>query len=672
MSSNKEENQRQPSGGPGHGGMGAMGRIVEKPKDFKGTIRRLGTYLAPYKVALVFILLLSIGSTVFAISGPKILGSATDKLTEGIVSIKVYDEVSKNLPPGATIPPGTTGAALLEKMPDSIKDKIPATYLGIIEKMDLSAKPGIDFPGIANILLFTLGLYLLMALFYYIQGFMMAGITQKIIYRLRNNVSEKLDRLPMAYFDRNTHGEILSKVTNDIDTISNTLQQSLTQIVMSVVTIIGVVIMMLTISFWMTLITFLTLPLSAFIAAKIAKVSQKEFKINQGELGKLNSHVEEMYSGHKVIKALNREEDSIAKFTVINKKLYRAGWRSQFITSIIMPLLMFVSNVGYVGVAVLGGILSGNGMLTIGSIQAFIQYSRSFTQPITEIASTFNTLQSTAAAAERVFLLLDEVEEIPEIAKPLELTETRGEVTFQEVDFRYVPEKKLIEGLNIDVKAGQTVAIVGPTGAGKTTLVNLLMRFYELDGGTIRIDGKDIKELKRSNLRKQFGMVLQDTWLFNGTIRENIAYGRAGATEDEIIAAADAAYVDYFVRTLADGYDTMINEEASNISAGQKQLLTIARAILADPAILILDEATSSVDTRTEVLIQKAMLNIMKGRTSFVIAHRLSTIRNADIILVMDQGSIIEQGNHKDLLAKKGFYHDLYYSQFASGDELAA
>ncbi len=670
MSKEKEQQVTAPRG-PGRGFGGPMGRIAEKPKDFRGTMFRLGEYLKKYLAAISLILLLAVGSTIFAITGPKILGQATDKLIEGVVKLNFYEEVQKNLPPGVTLPPGTTGAALLEQLDQGMKEKIPSSYLKALEEMDITQRPSIDFQAIGEILLYVLGIYVISALFYYIQGFVMAGITQKTIYRLRKDVNEKLDRLPMAYFDRNTHGEILSRVSNDIDTISNTLQQSLTQMIISVVTIVGIVIMMLTISPWLTLVAFLTLPLSGFIAAKIAKFSQKEFKANQKELGLLNSHVEEMFSGHKIIKSLNREENSITLFQEINQRLYRAGWRSQFVSGIIMPLLMFVSNLGYVAVAVIGGLLSGQGLLSVGSIQAFIQYTRQFTQPITEVANIANTLQSTAAAAERVFQLLDEEEEVPEVLKPVEICCARGAVAFQDVSFSYLPERPLIQGLNIQVEAGQTVAIVGPTGAGKTTLVNLLMRFYELGEGAITIDGTDIRELARSNLRKQFGMVLQDTWLFQGSIRDNIAYGREGATPEEVEAAARAAYVDHFIRTLEHGYDTEINEEGSNISAGQKQLLTIARAILADPPILILDEATSSVDTRTEVLIQKAMGNIMEGRTSFVIAHRLSTIRNADLILVMDQGAIVEQGTHESLLAAGGFYHHLYNSQFAAASTAA-
>ncbi len=663
MSNNKEKAQ-----GPGPRGGHAFAKVVEKPQDFKGTIIRLGNYLKVFKIALILVVMLAIGSTVFSIVGPKILGQATDKLAQGILGLQVYEEVQNNLPPGVTLPDGTTGKSLLDKMDPNIKSKIPKTYISFIEKMDVSKKPSIDFGSISKILLFALGLYILSGLFYYIQGFIMAGVTQKTIFNLRRDVSTKLDRMQMKYFDQNTHGEILSKVTNDIDTISNTLQQSLAQILMSIVTVIGIVIMMLTISFWLSLITFLTLPLSALITALIVKFSQKEFKINQEQLGYLNSHVEEMYSGHKVIKALNQEESSISKFEVINEKLYSASWRSQFISGIIMPLLYFVSNLGYVAVAVVGGVLTSNGIISIGNIQAFMQYSRQFNQPINDIAGIFNTLQSTAAAAERVFKLLDEKEEIKEIEEAKELNNVKGAVKFDNVTFSYRADKPLIENLNIDIYAGQTVAIVGPTGAGKTTLVNLLMRFYELDGGSILVDGINITDLKRSELRKQFGMVLQDTWLFNGTIKENIAYGRKGSDFNDVLAASNVANVDHFVRTLPLGYDTIINEEGNNISAGQKQLLTIARAVLADPPILILDEATSSVDTRTEILIQKAMLNIMKGRTSFVIAHRLSTIKNAGLILVMNDGSIIEKGNHKDLLAQKGFYYNLYNSQFDNKD----
>ena len=662
----KTNNSAMGGRGPGSGGM--MTRDAEKPKNFKATIKRLVNYLKPYYVQLVIIFMLAIASTVFTILGPKILAGATDKLTEGVIGIKVYQQIQDNLPPGVVLPEGTKGSTLIDKLDPSIKDKIPKTYLNYINDLDVSQEPTIDFSGIGQILLSVLALYVLSAIFYYIQGYIMVGITQKTIFKLREDVSQKIDRLPMKYFDENTHGEILSRVTNDIDTISNTLQQSLTQIIMSFVTIIGIVIMMLSISPWLTLITFLTLPISAFIAGMIAKKSQKEFKANQLELGHMNSHVEEMYAGQSIIQAYNQEDVSISKFDKINKRLYTASWKSQFVSSVIMPLLMFVGNLGYVAIAVIGGLLTNNGMLTVGSIQAFMQYSRQFTQPITDIANMFNILQSTAAGAERVFMLLDEEEEIPESSNPIELKNIKGQIDFRDVDFSYIPEKELIKNLNLDIRAGHTIAIVGPTGAGKTTLVNLLMRFYELQNGAIYIDDHDIVDLSRGDLRNQFGMVLQDTWLFNGTIKENIAYGNDKATDQEIVAAAEAAYVDNFVRTLENGYDTVINEEGSNISSGQKQLITIARAILKNPPIMILDEATSNVDTRTEVLIQKAMNNIMQGRTSFVIAHRLSTIKNADYILVMNHGTIVETGNHKELLAQGGFYSDLYRSQFTNSE----
>jgi ATP-binding cassette subfamily B protein len=484
------------------------------------------------------------------------------------------------------------------------------------------------------------------------------------VYTLRKQVEDKFARLPLKFFDSRTHGEILSRAVNDMDNISSTLQQSLTQLITSLVTIVGVVVMMLSINPLLTLVVVLTFPLSLFVTTVIAKRSQTYFAQQQRALGELNGHVEEMYTGHKIVKAFGYESKSLAKFNALNEKYYNAGWRAQFVSGMIMPLMMSIGNIGYVFVSVIGGILVAQRSIAIGDVQAFLQYVRQFTQPITQLANIANIIQSTLASAERVFELLDEQEEIPEaaIAKVIEVPQ--GEVQFQHVKFGYKEDVPLIEDMNIDVKSGQTIAIVGPTGAGKTTLVNLLMRFYELNGGKITVDGVDITQLKRGNLRRLFGMVLQDTWLFNGTIRANIAYGREGVTEEEIIQAAKAAHADHFIRTLPESYDTILNEEASNISQGQKQLLTIARAVLADPAILILDEATSSVDTRTELLIQKAMGELMKGRTSFVIAHRLSTIRDADLILVMNHGSIIEKGTHKELLAKAGFYADLYNSQF--------
>lgn len=617
-----------PGGGPGGGfgrnpfggGPGGMMMPVQKAKDFKGTLSRLLRYVKPYNTRLIAVVAMAVLGTLFSIFSPKLLGNATTKLFEGsMMKLK-----------------GVAGAH-------------------------------IDFAYILNILLILAGLYVLSSIFIYIQQFIMAGVSQKIVFDLREEINDKLARLPLKFFDARTHGEILSRVTNDVDNIGTTLQQSMSQTISSIITLIGIIIMMLTISPLLALITILTLPLSLIVTKKVASRSQKYFAGQQKTLGELNGHVEEMFTGHSVVKAFGYESKSIAKFNEINDRLYQAGWRAQFISGIIMPLMMFVGNIGYVLVSVAGGIMVTARAITVGDIQAFIQYSGQFTMPITQIANMANLIQSTVASAERIFELLDESEEIPELADAKEIRQPQGNVSFGNVRFGYKDDAPLIGDMNIDVKQGQTVAIVGPTGAGKTTLVNLLMRFYEINGGRISIDSTDIRELKRGNLRSLFGMVLQDTWLFNGTIRDNIAYGRQGATEQEIIHAAKAAYADHFIRTLPDGYDTVLNEEASNLSQGQKQLLTIARAILADPAILILDEATSSVDTRTEVYIQKAMTDLMKGRTSFVIAHRLSTIRDADLILVMNHGSLIEKGTHQGLLAMNGFYSDLYNSQFTGG-----
>ena len=622
--SREQTEKKRGFGGPrrGHGGPGGpgMGMPVEKAKDFKGTLKRLILYLRPHKVQLAAVLVMAILSTVFSIFSPKVMGKATTKLFEGIVA-KIQ---------------GVPGAE-------------------------------IDFQYVWQIIMILIGLYVLSALFGYVQQYLMAGVAQKTVYDLRKDVNAKLNKLPLKYFDARTHGEILSRVTNDVDNIAGTLQQSLTQLITSILTIIGVIAMMLSISPLMTLIAVLTLPLSIVAITSIAKRSQKQFVRQQKELGQLNGHVEEMYTGHKIIKAFGRETKSLEEFDNINERLYEAGWKAQFISGVIMPIMSFIGNIGYVLVSVVGGILVTKRTIEIGDVQAFIQYSRQFTMPITQTANIANIIQSTVASAERVFEILDEEEQVPETANPAVLERPRGDVAFNHVQFGYDPEHLLIEDMNIDVKQGQTIAIVGPTGAGKTTLINLLMRFYEVNGGSITVDGVNIAEMKRGDLRSLFGMVLQDTWLFNGTIRDNIAYGREGATEEEVVRAAKTAYADHFIRTLPGGYNTILNEEASNISQGQKQLLTIARAILADPAILILDEATSSVDTRTEVHIQKAMNELMKGRTSFVIAHRLSTIRDADLILVMNHGTVIEKGTHEELLALGGFYADLYNSQFTKG-----
>lgn len=609
-------------GGPGGHGPGGPGMMMpaEKAKDFKSTLKRLIRYLRPHKYQLGAVLVMAILSTLFSILSPKVMGKATTKLFEGIIG------KMKGIP----------GAA-------------------------------IDFHYVWQIIMVLLGLYLLSSIFSYFQQYLMAGVAQKTVYDLRRDVNDKLSRLPLKYFDARTHGEILSRVTNDVDNISSTLQQSLTQLITSILTIIGVLVMMLSISPLMTLIAVLTLPVSIIAITSIAKRSQKQFIRQQKELGQLNGHVEEMYTGHKIIKVFGREQRSQEQFDDINGRLYDAGWKAQFISGVIMPIMSFIGNIGYVLVSVVGGILVTKKTIEIGDVQAFIQYARQFTQPITQTANIANIIQSTVASAERVFEILDEEEEVKEAAHPVVLEEPKGNVVFDHVKFGYDPDHTLIQDMNIQVSQGQMIAIVGPTGAGKTTLINLLMRFYEVNDGAITIDGVNITDMKRGDLRSLFGMVLQDTWQFNGTIRENIAYGREGATEEEIIQAAKTAHADHFIRTLPAGYDTILNEEASNISQGQKQLLTIARAILADPAILILDEATSSVDTRTEVYIQKAMNELMKGRTSFVIAHRLSTIRDADLILVMNHGSVIEQGTHEQLLEQGGFYADLYNSQFSKG-----
>lgn len=603
---------------PGQGGAGFGGNMMmtgQKAKDFKGTLKRLLGYLKPRRNHLLIVLFAAIMSTIFTIIGPKITGDTITILFEG-----AYGKFH-----------GIPGAA-------------------------------IDFAKIGQLLLILIGLYIVSSLFSFIQQYTMSSVAQNTVYDLREEVNQKLEKLPLKYFDGRPNGEILSRVTNDIDTIGSTLQQSLTQFITSIVTIVGIIIMMLSISPILTLISIVSLPVSMFVIRPILKKSQKYFVKQQRTLGGLNGHIEEMYTGHQVVKAFGYEKKALTEFDQVNEELYEAGRKAQFISGIIMPMMFFIGNLSYVIICVVGGILVTKRAISIGDIQAFITYSKQFTQPITQTANIANIIQSTVAAAERVFELLDEEEESKELTTS-HLTRAQGAVRFDHVDFGY-GEERLIKDMNINILPGQTVAIVGPTGAGKTTLINLLMRFYELKGGKIMIDGVDIQTMPRSDLRKTFGMVLQDTWLFNGTIKENIAYGKTGATDEEIFKAAQLSHADHFIRTLPDGYETILNEEASNISQGQKQLLTIARAVLADPPIMILDEATSSVDTRTEVYIQQAMNRLMKGRTSFVIAHRLSTIKEADLILVMDQGNVIEQGTHIELLAKNGFYTDLYNSQF--------
>ena len=613
-----ERKSRQSMGGP----MGRGPKMVgEKAKDFKGTMKTLLGYLGKFKTSIILVFIFAIGSVSFSVVGPKILGKATTKIFEGLVA-----------------------------------------------KVSGAAGAGIDFDSIGKILLTLIGLYILSAIFSFIQGFVMSGISQKIAYNLRNELSQKINRMPMKYFDSKTHGEVLSRITNDIDTLSQSLNQSMTQLITSVTTIIGVLVMMLSISWMMTGVTLLILPLSMILISFIIKRSQKYFKAQQEYLGHVNGQVEELYGGHNIVKVFNGEDEAIEKFNKLNDTLYQSAWKSQFLSGIMQPLMMFVGNLGYVVVAILGGWLAIRKTIEVGDIQSFIQYVRNFTQPLSQVAQVTNLLQSTAAAAERVFEFLDEEEEDQVVENAVKVDGLEGKIDFEHVRFGYNPNKIIIKDFTAHVKPGQKIAIVGPTGAGKTTIVKLLMRFYDVNSGAILIDNHNIKDFNRSELRQLFGMVLQDTWLFNGSIKDNIRYGKLDATDEQVIEAAKAAHVHHFIKTLPDGYDMILNEEASNVSQGQKQLLTIARAILADPKILILDEATSSVDTRTEVLIQKAMDNLMHGRTSFIIAHRLSTIRDADLILVMKDGDIIEQGNHKDLLAKNGFYANLYNSQFEGAE----
>lgn len=666
---------QKPAGVPGPGGRSGGGphpfagaaRMMqggEKPKNFKGTMGSLIKYMRPFWTSIIVVLIFAIASTLFAIVSPRILGDMTNQVVDDYANMKIYDQVTSQLPKGVTLPPGTTGADIIKRTPPAMLKKIPADKIEKIKAVDFSKRPSINFQKIGDIALLLVGLYLLSALFSYIQGWVMTNVSQKIAYNFRRDISEKINRMPLKYFDSRTYGDVLSRVTNDVDTINQTLNQSMTQIVTSITMIIGILGMMFSISWLMTLVTLLILPLSFGFIGVVVKRSQKHFRGQQITLGRINGHVEEMYSGHNVMKVFNGEKRSVEAFQAINKNLYESAWKSQFLSGLMWPIMNFIGNLGYVGISVIGGWLAIKGTINIGDIQAFIQYMRQFNQPITQSANIANILQSTAAAAERVFEFLGEEEEVSETEKPVELKAVKGEVEFNNVVFGYNPDKTIIKGFSASIKPGQRIAIVGPTGAGKTTMVNLLMRFYDINEGSINVDGVDIREMKRSDLRKMFGMVLQDAWLFNGTIKENIAYGNLAATDEEILAAAKAAHVDHFVNSLPNGYDMELNEEADNISQGQKQLLTIARAILANPPMLILDEATSSVDTRTEVLIQKAMENLMKGRTSFVIAHRLSTIRDADLILVMDDGNIVEQGTHDELLSQNGFYASLYNSQF--------
>lgn len=617
----REGNRQRRPRGPMGGGHGMRGP-AEKAKDFKGTMRTLISYLAKYKLSIIIVFVFAIGSVTFSVIGPKILGKATTEIFNGLVS-KVSGE-------------GT----------------------------------GIDFEVIKRILITLVILYVVSAIFSFIQGYVMSGISQKVAYNLRDELVKKINRLPMKYFDKRTHGEVLSRFTNDIDTLSMSLNQSLTQIITSITTLVGVLIMMLSISVLMTISALVVIPISLFIISFVIKKSQKYFKSQQEYLGQVNGQVEELYGGHTVVQAFNGEEESIKEFNKVNNKLYDSAWRSQFLSSTMQPIMMFVGNLSYVVVSILGGYLVIKNKIEVGDIQSFIQYVRSFNQPISQMAQISNQLQSTAAAAERVFEFLNEEEEDVTVENPVSIKGLEGKIDFENVKFGYDKDRTIIKDFTAHVKPGQKVALVGPTGAGKSTMIKLLMRFYDVNSGAILVDGHNVKDFNRGELRELFGMVLQDTWLFSGSIKENIRYGRLNASDDEVINAAKAAHVHHFIKTLPDGYNMLLNEESSNISQGQKQLLTIARAILADPKILILDEATSSVDTRTELLIQKAMDNLMEGRTSFVIAHRLSTIKNADLILVINDGDIVEQGNHEELLAKDGFYANLYNSQFADKEAM--
>lgn len=611
QTTNKPPRMRGPMGGGPHGGHGP----AEKAKDVKGTTKKLANRLSEHKIAIIIVIIFAIGSTIFSIVGPKILGNATTEI-----------------------------------------------YTGLMNK--INGTGGIDFAKIGKIILFALGLYAVSALFSMIQSYIMAGVAQKATYKIRNELTEKINKLPMKYFDKRTNGEVLSIISNDVDTLSTGLNQSITQIITSIFTIIGILVMMLSISWEMTLVSLLILPISAVILKKVIGKSQKYFVKQQEYLGHVNGQVEEVYGGHNIVKVFGRENEAIKEFEKDNQELYKSGWRSQFLSGLMYPLMNFVGNVGYVAVAILGGYFAVKGRITVGNIQSFIQYNKQFTQPIGQVAQISSTIQSMLAAAERIFEFLEEKEEVEDVKKPLSTDGLKGNIKFEHVHFGYDQEKTIINDFNADVKDGQKIAIVGPTGAGKTTMVKLLMRFYDVNSGAILLDGHNIKEFKRGELRKMFGMVLQDTWLFGGTIKENIKYSKPDATDSEVIESAKAAHVHHYIKTLSKGYDAKINEESTNISAGQKQLLTIARVILANPKILILDEATSSIDTRTEQQIQSAMDNLMKGRTSFIIAHRLSTIKNADLILVMNHGDIVEQGNHEELLAKDGFYAKLYNSQF--------
>src|SRR5712692_4616246 len=634
----------RPGARPGGAGFMGMGMPVEKSKDFRGTLRRLVARLRPERLTIAIVVVLASASVVFSVIGPKLIGNATNVIFEGVI--------------GKTLPAGITKEQAVEALHSHGQGQLADMLSGT----SVVPGAGVDFTQLAQILLLAALVYLLAAVLGWLQAYLMAGVAQRTVYGLRREVEAKLARLPLKYFDSHPHGDLLSRVTNDVDNITTTLQQGLTQLLTSTLTIVGVLAVMVWISPLLAVVALVTVPLSILVTLLIARRSQKQFAAQWARTGTLNGHVEQMHSGHALVQVFGRRRKAIEDFNQQNQALYEASFRAQFLSGIIQPAIAFLGNVNYVVIAAVGGYLVASGGITLGDVQAFIQYSRQFTMPITQLAGQLNLLQSGLASAERVFEFLDAQEEVPDRVVNSLPAEPHGHVALEHVAFRYDPEKPLITDFSLEATPGSTIAIVGPTGAGNTTIVNLLMRFYEIDGGRICVDGVDAREVSRDGVRRVFGMVLQDTWLFTGTIRDNIGYGRLGSTADEIVAAAQAAHADHFIRTLPDGYDTVLNDDASNISAGQKQLLTIARAFLADRTVLILDEATSSVDTRTEILIQKAMARLRHGRTSFVIAHRLSTIRSADTIVVMDQGRIVEQGTHAELLEKRGFYHDLYYS----------
>jgi len=664
MDKKMDKDQMKVKSGPGsmRGMMG--GKSTDKPKDFKSSIKALVKYVKPYWISMIFVVIFSIASTTFMIVSPKILGNVTNDIVKDYIKIKAYDEIYKQMPEAGILPDGATGSNFLDQIPEAQKKAMSDNITDAIKDLDLSVRPTINFESIQQTILILIGLYVLSLVFSYVQSWIITEVTQKITYQLRKEISTKIHKLPLKYFDNKSFGDVMSRITNDVDTISQSLNQSLSQIIAAVATVIGILIMMFSISWEMTMVAVLILPISMVFTMFIIKKSQKFYKRQQQVLGSLNGHIEESLTGHELVQVFNKEKQVIVKFQKGNESLYKSGWKAQFLSGLLHPIITLVGNIGYVAIAILGGWLAIKNTVNIGDIQAFLQYMRQFNQPLRQTANIASVLQSTAAASERVFEFLAEEIELEDAENAQDITNIKGDISFEDVTFAYNSDDNVIKNFSAEVKAGQRIAIVGPTGAGKTTIVNLLMRFYDIQAGKIKIDGIDIRNIKRSSLRNLFGMVLQDTWLFGGTIRENLKYGREETTDAEMMTAADITHVDHVIESLPGGYDMVIDEDADNISQGEKQLLTIARAMLVNSPILILDEATSSVDTRTENLIQQAMDKLMDGRTSFVIAHRLSTIKDADLILVMRDGNIVEKGSHEELLVKGGFYAELYNSQF--------